>query len=222
MRLTTKIRDGAGDRASWPPSCGHAMLRTAIQMPGFTDVMQAMQWIIVVLLLGAYSAAWMIDTTISSANNAWLAMPHLCAGITILLLIGVRLTFGRHTRVPPSPVGFSAARRSAAQANAGLLYLLLILQTLLGLLERMLCGHRMVLFGAASLPLVQLVDRMFARQVLWRHEVTGLLLRVLIGLRVAAALYHHVVRKGEVLVGILPGMAWQPRPGMLSDGRQQP
>jgi cytochrome b561 len=166
VRLTTKIRDGAGDRASCPLSRGHAMLSTDIQMPGFIDVMQAMHWIIVVLLLGAYSAAWMIDTTISSANTAWLAMLHRCFEITTLLLVGVRLTLGLHTRVPPLPAGFSAAQRFAAQANAGLLYLLLILQTLLGLLESMLYGNRIVLFGAASLPVVQLVDQMFARQVL--------------------------------------------------------
>jgi cytochrome b561 len=65
-------------------------------MPGFTGAMQAMHWITVILLLGAYSAAWMIDADSSSAETDWLVMLHRSFGVMILLLTGLRLAVRRN------------------------------------------------------------------------------------------------------------------------------
>jgi cytochrome b561 len=222
VESTNKVNGTAGKSVSWRVGGGQITLSADTQMPGFTGAMQAMHWITMVLLLGAYSAAWMIDADTSSAETEWLVMLHRSFGATILLATGLRLAIRRHARVPPLPADLPAAQRLAARAVTGLLYVLLILQTLLGLIGSMLHGDRIALFGSAVLPLTLPVDRVLARQIFQLHGMTALLLLALFGLHVAAALYHHFVRKDEVMAGMLPGMPCRLRPELaprrLPDG----
>ena len=51
------------------------------------------------------------------------------------------------------------------------------------------------------------VDRKLAHVAFEIHGIVALLLLGLIGMHVAAALYHHFVRKDDVLVGMLPALA---------------
>jgi cytochrome b561 len=219
VESTKTINDAAGKSVSWKVSGGQTALSTDTRRSGFTGPMQAMHWITVVLLLGAYSAAWMIDTGISSAETDWLVMLHRSFGIAILLATGLRLAIRGHTRVPPPPADVPAIQRFAALASARLLYLMLILQTVLGLIGSMLYGDRIVLFGRIVLPLALPVDRVLAREVFQLHGVTAWLLLAQIGLHVVAALYHHFVRQDGVMAGMLPGMPCRPRAAELAPGR---
>jgi cytochrome b561 len=219
VKSTNRINGAAGRSVSRHVTGGETAPSTDTRMSGFTRPMQAMHWITVVLLLGAYSAAWMIDTDISSAETDRLVMPHRSFGITILLATGLRLAIRQHARVPPLPPDVPAIQRSAAYASARLLYLTVILQTVLGLIGSMLYGDRIVLFGGVALPFALPVDRALARQVFQPHGVRAWLLLAQIGLHVMAALYHHFVRKDEVMAGMLPGMPRQPRMAELAPGR---
>jgi cytochrome b561 len=223
-----RITNAASGSVSWRVSGAQTRLSADTQMPGFTGAMQAMHWITVVLLLGAYSAAWMIDADSSSAETDWLVMLHRSFGVMILLLTGLRLAVRQHTRVPPLPADVPAVQRFAARASASVLYVLLIVQVVLGLTGSMLHGDRIALFGNGVLPLALPVDRVLAGPVFKLHGVTALLLLALIGLHVAAALYHHFIRKDEVMAGMLPRMRCQSRSveraqgGLPDGGRRQP
>jgi cytochrome b561 len=180
-------------------------MSTGAQRPGFARAMQAMHWATAALLVGAYPAAWMIGTIASGAETAWLVMLHRSFGVAILLLTGLRLVCRQHMGVPPLPADVPATLRRAARARDVLFYVLLILQPLLGLVGSMLFGDRIVLFGGIVLPLLLPVKRALGRQVFHVHGLIALLLLTLIGLHVAAALYHHFVRRDGVLAGMLPG-----------------
>jgi cytochrome b561 len=219
VESTNKINGTAGKSGSWKFDRGQITLSADTQMPGFTGAMRAMHWITMVLLLGAYSAAWMIDADTSSAETDWLVMLHRSFGATILLVTGLRLAIRRHARVPTLPADLPAAQRFASRAITGLLYVLLILQILLGLIGSMLHGDHIALFGSAVLPLTLPVDRVFARQIFQLHGMTAVLLLALVGLHAAAALYHHFVRKDEVMAGMLPGMPCRPWPAELAPRR---
>jgi cytochrome b561 len=225
VESTNKVNGTADKSVVWRVGGGQ-ITPSDTQLSGFTTPMRAMHWITVVLLLGAYSAAWMIDTNISSAETDWLVMLHRSFGVSILLATGLRLAVRQHARVPPLPADLPAAQRFAARAVTGLLYILLILQILLGLIGSMLHGDRIALFGGAVLPLTLPVDRQLARQIFQLHGMTALLLLALIGLHVAAALYHHFVRRDEVMAAMLPGMPCRLRPAELAPrpdrGSRQP
>jgi superoxide oxidase len=191
-------------------------MRAGGQVLGYTRAMQAMHWGTVALLFGAYLAAWMIGSAASGAKAVWLVMLHRSFGVTILMLTGMRLAFRQRTRVPPLPADVPRVQRLAARASVVTLYALLIVQPLLGLTASMLHGDRLALFGSA-VPLLALpVDRALAGQVFQAHGWIALLLLSLIGLHAAAALYHHFVRKDEVLAGMLPGTQRLPRSANLA------
>jgi cytochrome b561 len=219
VKSTNKIKDAAGESVFWRVRGGQSTLSTDAQIPGFTGTMQAMHWITVVLLLGAYSAAWMIDADTSSAETDWLVMLHRSIGVMILLLTCLWLALRQYTRVPPLPGDVPAVQRFTARASAGVLYALLILRTLLGLIGSMLYGDRIVLFGGAVVPLALPVDRVLSRKVFEVHGVTALLLLARIGLHIAVVLYHHFVRKDDVMAGMLPRMRCRPRRAELAPGR---
>jgi cytochrome b561 len=92
----------------------------------------------------------------------------------------------------------------------------------------MLFGDRIVIFGGVALPLLLPVKRPLGRQVFQVHGLISLLLLALIGLHVAAALYHHFVRRDGVLVGMLPGARCLAPPvdlaagGLPDGGRRRP
>jgi cytochrome b561 len=190
--------------------------------------MQAMHWGTAVLLVGAYSGAWMIGSTASSTEMSWLVMLHRSFGVSILVLTGVRLVLRQYCRIPPLPANVPMTLRRAARASDVLFYLLLILQPFLGLAGSMLFGDRIVLFDDPVLPLLLPVNRTLGRQVFQVHGVVGMILLALIGLHIGAALYHHFILKDGVLAGMLPSVRCPPSsvdlaPGGLPDGgRRQP
>jgi cytochrome b561 len=199
-------------------AAGLPSTRAGDKPQGYTGAMQAMHWSNVTQLLGAYLAAWMIDHAASHAQAAYLVMLHRSFGVTILLLTVVRLAVRRRTPVPPPPAGVPAIQRLAARASITLLYVLLIALPFLGLTGSMLHGDRIILFGNFVLPILLPANRALAHQIFEIHGGTALVLLVLIGLHVTAALYHHFVRKDRVLAGMLPGVRRLPRQSGLQTG----
>ncbi|HWK44579.1 MAG TPA: cytochrome b/b6 domain-containing protein [Stellaceae bacterium] len=176
------------------------------QATGHTGPLRAMHWATVALLLATYPAAWAIANATTSAEAAWLTMLHRSLGLAILALTMVRLTWRRRSSVPPLPADLPAVQRLAARGSVVAFYALLMLQPLLGLTASLLHGDRITVFGGVVIPLVLPVDRPYARLVFQVHGGVALLLLALIGLHVAAALYHHFVRRDEVLSTMLPAV----------------
>lgn len=189
----------------------------AEEVRGYALSMRAMHWATVALLLGGYVAVWSIGSAATGAQAAWLAMLHRSFGLTILALTLVRFAWRQRARVPPLPAALPAVQRFGARASVVVLYAILVSQPVLGLAGSMLHGDRITVFGDVVLPNLLPVARPLARQVFQVHGWIALLLLAVIGVHVAAALYHHLVRRDEVLSGMLPGVRRQSgsiRPGL--------
>jgi cytochrome b561 len=193
-------------------------MSAARQAPGFTRTMQVMHWTTAALLFGSYPAAWMVANAAGSSDTPWFIMVHRSCGVTVLLLTVTRLAWRQRTRIPPLPAGVPWLLRFTARAGACSLYALLILQPLLGLIGSMLYGDRIVLFGITVLPVLLPGNRTLARQVFQTHGLIAVLLLAVIGVHVTAALYHHFVRKDDVLAGMLPGAQYPPNPATPNRG----
>ena len=92
----------------------------------------------------------------------------------------------------------------AARANEAALYTLLILQPLLGLCASILHGDRIRVLGDITVPSFLLVDRKLSHLLFGLHGTVALVLLGSIGMHVAAALFHHLVRKDDVLATMCP------------------
>jgi cytochrome b561 len=82
----------------------------------------------------------------------------------------------------------------------------LLLQPLLGLIASQLHGDHIEVFGLFALPVFMAPDRALSRQIFALHGTVALLLLAPIFMHACAALYHHFVRRDDVLRGMLPAL----------------
>jgi len=168
--------------------------------------MRAIHWGTLSLLVGIYTLAWSIDGAGSHDEAAWLIMMHRSFGLTVLLLTVSRLGWRQVTHVPALPDSVPGPQRIAAKAVVIALYLLLLLQPLLGLIASQLHGDHIEVFGLFALPVFMAPDRALSRQIFALHGTVALLLLAPIVMHACAALYHHFVRRDDVLRGMLPAL----------------
>jgi cytochrome b561 len=132
---------------------------------------------------------------------------HFSIGVLILGVIIVRLVW-RATHGEPTPeTGIPPWQVRSARAIHWLLYLLLVVVPILGWLNASFRGMPVTFFGLAPVP--PLVGTHAAGWG-WTGDIHTLLAQYailpLVGLHVAAALYHYVIRRDRVLQRMLPGV----------------
>jgi cytochrome b561 len=172
--------------------------------------MRSVHWITLSLLVSVYTLAWSIDSGASRDEAQWLVMMHRSLGLSVLLLTLFRMIWRRTTPMPSLPNNMPLLQRLAAQAVTAALYVLLVLQPLLGLVASQAHGDRITVFGIFALPSVIETNRSLAHQIFALHGTVAIVLLTLIGMHACAALYHHVMRRDQVLAGMLPGVPLLP------------
>jgi cytochrome b561 len=177
--------------------------------PGFsyryTGTAKALHWIIVALLIGQFTFAWTMPHIGRNTPVTTIVSLHFTFGIMILAVAIVRLIW-RATHGEPVPLdGIPPWQVISARIIHWLLYGLLFVLPILGWINASWRGMPVVMFG---LELPKLIATR-APGWGWTGDVHGLLanylMLALVALHVAAALYHHVVRRDGVLQRMLPG-----------------
>ena len=74
------------------------------------------------------------------------------------------------------------------------------MQPILGWFGTSAFPERIIVFGLFELPPIWPPDRAFSDQVFVVHRAIGYLIALLIVAHVGAALYHHLVRRDDVLL----------------------
>jgi cytochrome b561 len=173
---------------------------------GYTGTAKTLHWLIVLLLIGQFIFAWTMPHIGRDTPVTTLISLHFTFGIIILAVAIVRLAW-RATHGEPAPEdGLPPWQHKTALIVHWLLYLLLFAVPILGWINASWRGMAIVMFG---LELPQLVAKRAAGWS-WTGDVHGLLaeygMLTLVGLHVAAALYHYFVRKDGVLQRMVPGL----------------
>jgi cytochrome b561 len=171
---------------------------------GYTTTAKSLHWLIVVLLIVQFAAAWTMPHIGRNTPVTTLISLHFTFGIVILAVAIVRLAW-RLTHGEPAPeAGVPPWQTASARIVHWLLYALLFVLPVLGWINASWRGKPIVMFGA-KLP--QLVATRAAGWG-WTGDVHSLLanylLLTLVGLHVAAALYHYFIRRDGVLQRMLP------------------
>jgi superoxide oxidase len=172
----------------------------------FDQGTRRIHWLNAALMLAAFALAFSIDIATSRATHTAILQFHRLVGLTIWLLTLVRLAWRMNVKYPDWPNDMSAAMRAVAKSTEYGLYALLFLQPILGLLQTNAHGNRVDLFFA-QLPALIGKNRFLADQLLLAHKAVGFSLLALIALHVSAALYHHFVRRDDILTAMLPASA---------------
>ena len=173
---------------------------------GYTGAAKFLHWLILALLIAQFVLAWTMPDIRRDTKPDTLINLHLSFGMLILLVAVVRLAW-RMSQGEPAPLdGVPPWQMQSARVIHGLLYLLLFVVPILGWINASWRGFPAVFFGLFEFPKIMATR---APGWGWTGDVHGLLanyaMLALVGLHVAAALYHYFVRRDGVLQRMLPG-----------------
>lgn len=128
---------------------------------------------------------------------------HKLLGLVLLALVLVRLAYRISVGAPVDEPTLEPWQREASHLVHSWIYLLLIVIPLLGWAGISLYPA-VVLYGSFSVPAILEPNREASAAVLTAHRYAAFTLIGLIAVHVGAALFHHFVRRDDVLRRMLP------------------
>jgi cytochrome b561 len=165
----------------------------------FGSVARFFHWAMAILIIGSLALIEIADAAprgsdLRVALRDW----HAQAGLVVLALVWMRLAWrvtGTVPRIVPSPPAWQLA---ASHAVEWTFYGLMIALPILGIAMMQADGKTVSLLGF-TLPAVVAVDKAWAHGVEDVHEWLGHAMMVLIGVHVAATLFHSIALRDNTL-----------------------
>ena len=155
--------------------------------------------ILVQVVLGLMAVSWHLSPT-----KIQLFFWHKSNGMLILALLALRLAWRLANPTPALPAGTPAWERAAARASHALLYLLMLTLPLTGWVVNSAANIPFRIFYLVPLPAIVAPDKALADSVALVHRGLFVLLALVLVAHVAAALRHHLVKRNDILVRMLP------------------
>lgn len=167
--------------------------------------LRAVHWLTVIAVIVVYGVTYLEDFfPRGTPGRAAVWWTHISVGLTLVALVVARLGLRAFGPVPAPSAQISRPVKIASLAAHALLYLLLVATPLVGIYLAFLRGDAVTFFSLFTIPSPIAADRPMAREVIEVHELLANALVILAVLHAAAAVYHHVVLKDDVLKRMLP------------------
>src|SRR5580700_4490616 len=165
---------------------------------------QLFHWVIVLLIVAQFTLATMWDDLPAGPKKLTLLARHKSIGITVLVLVLLRLGWRWANPTPALPDDLRPYERKLARLTHVLLYVLLFAMPLSGWMMSSARGFPVSWFGFFQLPDLVPKNKSLYHALVTTHGTLALLLGAVIVLHVAAALKHHFVLKDDTLRRMLP------------------
>jgi cytochrome b561 len=137
---------------------------------------------------------------LTNALYSW----HKLIGVVILLLVIVRLAYRLTRGAPSDEPTLEPWQKLVSHATHWAIYGLLLLVPITGWIG-VSYYPALSVFGF-NLPALVSPDQAAAAKVFFAHMIGAILLVILIGMHIGAALFHYVIRKDGVLNRMLPSL----------------
>ena len=173
---------------------------------------QLFHWLIVALLIAQVTLALMAEDLPASARKLSLLARHKSVGITILMLVVLRLLWRLANPTPDLPPTLRPYERKLARATHALLYALLIAMPLTGWTMSSARGFPVSWFGFFQLPDLVPKSKPLYDALVTTHAALAVVLGAVVALHVAAALKHHFWLRDDTLRRMLPFFTRTHRP----------
>lgn len=165
----------------------------------YTPVAKGLHWLMAGLILGLLALGLYMHELPLSPRKLELYAWHKWAGVTVFLLVWLRLAWRLMHPPPPPPETVGRPLRALAHAGHALLYVLMIAIPVSGWLMSSAKGFPTVWFGIVPIPDLVGRDRALGDLLQLVHKVLNAVLMLTLAGHVAAALWHHVVLKDDTL-----------------------
>jgi cytochrome b561 len=163
-------------------------------------------WILGVMIIGMLAYGWWMNHIPARADRFFYRSIHADIGYLVLLLMVVRLIWRGINPTPALPEGPPRWQRIAAYINHGALYAVTIVVAMLGWAHS--GAHKPDYadwFGLFRVPQFTSPDKATADIYEDRHIYAAYLLLALIVIHLAAAVWHHFIKRDRVAARMLDG-----------------
>lgn len=160
-------------------------------------------WLIVALLVAQYLIGWLMPDIHRGMKPGAAMTFHISIGITILVLIVLRLAWRLAHPVAPES-SLPPWQRLSSEAVHWLLYAIVLATTISGWLFASFRGWSVSFFYLAPMPMLSSDNAAAGKAIDGLHQAMGWSLLVLIGVHVAAALTHLFIYRDRVMHRMLP------------------
>lgn len=161
-------------------------------------------WLMFLLIVAVYATINLRELYPKGSDpRETLKALHFMLGLTVFVLISIRLGARKFSTTPsinPKPEAWQMITAKIAHL---LLYLFMIAMPILGWLTLSAAGKPIPFYGL-SIPALIAQNKDLASTIKEIHETVGTIGYFLIGLHAAAALFHHYIRRDNTLMNMLP------------------
>ena len=172
---------------------------------GYTATARALHWLTAALVLTMIPIGIVMANVDLGSTGDRLYDLHRSFGVVLLPIVVIRLIYRIANPPPPLPGDIPAIQQLAAHMTHWALYLLLIVQSLVGWVATSAYRAPIKVFWLFELPPIWPVDQPFSERAFALHRWIGFALAALICAHIAAALFHHFVRRDQVLLRMVRG-----------------
>lgn len=173
----------------------------------YTRTAISLHWLIALLIFGGWSLGLFMADLPASPDKLRYFSWHKWTGVTIFLLVVLRLGWRATHPAPALPEGMPRWQLTAAHVSHFLLYLLMLAIPLSGWLMSSAKGVQTVYFGVLPLPDLLAKNPPLGSFLADIHELLAWTLAGLVGLHTVAAFKHHFIDRDAVLRRMLPMLA---------------
>jgi cytochrome b561 len=173
--------------------------------PGYTLTARVLHWTVAALVLLMIPLGIVIANEWGGPAQQFLYNLHKSIGATLLPLVVIRLLYRLTHPAPPLPSGIPAIQQFAAHATHWALYVLILLQPIVGYIMTSAYPAPVPFFGLFNLPSIWPENRALSEQLSVVHLYIGIAIALVAAVHIGAALFHHFVRKDRVLMRMISG-----------------
>lgn len=170
----------------------------------YTTVAKLLHWGMAVLIVGLIALGLVMSDMPLSPEKLQFYAWHKWAGVSVFMLVWLRLAWRVLNPPPPYPATMSPWLQRFAHLGHAALYGLMLIIPLSGWLMSSAKGVQTVWFGVLPLPDLLEKDKALGHTLKEVHEWLNYGLWLLLAGHVAAALKHHWIDRDGILQRMLP------------------
>jgi cytochrome b561 len=165
----------------------------------YTPVAKGLHWLMAVLLIGLLSLGIYMHELPLSPQKLQLYSWHKWAGVTVFVLVWLRLLWRVTHRPPAMSASIPPRMQMLAHLGHAALYAFMIVIPLSGWLMSSAKGVPTVWFGIWPIPDLIGADPLWGERLKLLHKLLNIAFMLTLVGHVGAALWHHFVHKDDTL-----------------------
>jgi cytochrome b561 len=171
----------------------------------YTATAQVFHWLTATIVLSLIPIGLVMGHVEREPWASILYNLHRSLGALLIPVVALRLTWRLTHTPPPLPAGIPLLQRHAASATHFALYILLIVQPILGWVATSAYRAPITIFWLFELPPIWPQNRALSERLFGLHWLVGIAMATLICAHVGAALHHQFIRRDGLLLRMWSG-----------------